>query len=180
MRDSIALPHPHRLPSFLNTASKKFAAFIFAVAVVLSFTTSFAVAEDNPLVSKAMNVLKTETEKLGAPMLEGGDLSFGTTKMADYPKIVDGIKIKYGATATIFAKKATDYVRVTTNVLKDGQRAVGTVLDPTKPAYAAINQGKPYYGMIDILGKKYDAGYEPIKTASGDIIGILFVGFLVE
>jgi hypothetical protein len=60
--------------------------------------------------------------------------------------------------------------------MKDGNRAIGTMLDPNGPAIAAIRQGAAFYGVVDILGKKYDTGYEPIKVGS-DIIGIYYIGY---
>ncbi len=161
-------------------ATGRWLRFFFTVVLVFSWLASSAHAVDNPKVAEAMATLKAETTKLGAPRLEGDDIVFGTTKMNGNFTIVDEIKTKYNATATIFAKKGTNYVRITTNVMKDGQRAVGSVLDPSGPVYAGINQGKPFYGLIDILGKMYDTGYEPIKTESGEVVGIHYVGFLME
>lgn len=73
-------------------------------------------------------------------------------------------------------KKGDTFIRVSTNVMKDGNRAVGTILDPSGPAIAAIRKGDVYYGFADILGNIYDTAYEPIRNAKGDIIGIYFVG----
>ena len=125
-------------------------------------------------------MLKSETAKLGKPKLDGENLFFGTTKANGDYAIVDDVKTKFSSTATVFAKKGNNFIRVTTNVIKDGQRAVGTILDPSGPAVAAIRQGNPFYGMVDILGKIYDTGDEPIKSDSGEIIGIDYVGFLME
>jgi hypothetical protein len=82
-----------------------------------------------------------------------------------------------GMTATLFVKGGEEYIRVATSVPKpDGSgRAIGTVLDG--PALEAIKQGKTYYGEVPILGVLYTAGYEPIKTTSGDIIGVYYVGY---
>ena len=124
--------------------------------------------------------MRTEAAKLGEPKAEGSGLFFGTTKMNGNYTIVDALKAQFGCTATFFTKKATDYVRISTNVLNDGNRAVGTVLNPQGPAYAAIAKGESYYGTVDILGKKYEAGYEPIKNAAGETIGVYYVGFLLE
>jgi hypothetical protein len=41
-----------------------------------------------------------------------------------------------------------------------------------RPALEAIQAGKAYYGKAPILGTPYVTGYEPIKDASGAIIGI--------
>jgi len=153
---------------------------VCVAAIVCALITSTANASDNPKVDEAMASLKAETAKLGAPKLEGEEILFGTTKVSGDIAIVDAVSTKHSSTATIFAKKGTNFVRVATSVVKDGQRAVGSVLDPTGPAFAAVNQGQSFYGLVDILGKMYDTGYEPIKNEAGEVIGILYVGFLAE
>jgi hypothetical protein len=82
-----------------------------------------------------------------------------------------------GGTATLFAKTGDEYVRVSTNVPKDNGRATGTILDPKGKAIVEINAGKAFYGEVDILGKPYITGYEPIKDGSGAVIGIWYVGY---
>ena len=59
----------------------------------------------------------------------------------------------------------------------DGSRAIGTILDPSGPVIAAINKGEPYYGEARVLGKPYDAGYEPIRDVANNVIGVYFVGY---
>ena len=59
----------------------------------------------------------------------------------------------------------------------DGSRAIGTVLDPKGKAFAAIANGESFYGEVQILGKPYIAGYEPIRDASNNIIGVYYVGY---
>lgn len=137
-------------------------------------------AADNPKVKASLESLKKELNSLGAPKLEGENLFFGGSKINNDFTVVDGIKAKHGGTATVFIKKGTGYVRISTNVLRAGARAVGTPLDPSGPAKAAIDQNKAYYGIVDILGKLYDTGYEPIRNAKGETIGIYYVGYLME
>lgn len=131
-------------------------------------------------VKGAMQAMKAEAAKLGEPKGEGTKLFFGATKMNGDYTIVDGLKTQFGCTATFFSRKGTDFLRISTNVLNDGNRAVGTVLNPTGPAYAAVVKGQAFYGTVDILGKKYEAGYEPVKDAAGETIGAYYVGFLLE
>ena len=84
-----------------------------------------------------------------------------------------------GGTATIFVKSGDDYVRVSTNVKKDdGSRAIGTILDPKGKAIASINKNEAFFGDVDILGKPYTTGYDPIHDASGAVIGIYYVGYM--
>jgi hypothetical protein len=137
-------------------------------------------AADNAKLKDAMQTLKDETAKLGKPRLDGEILYFGNTKINGDFTIVDLVKAKYGGTATLFARKGVNFVRVSTNVVKDGQRAVGTLLDPSGPAVAAIKQGTAFYGLVDILGTIYDTGYEPIKSEAGESIGVYYVGYPME
>jgi hypothetical protein len=139
-------------------------------------------------VMKSMAALKNETAKLGAPKIEGKDavggkdapaLYFGTTKMNNSLDVVDAVVKEDGGAATLFVKAGDEYVRIATTVKKDdGSRAMGTILDAKSPALAMINKGEAYYGDATILGKSYITGYEPIKDASGNVIGIYFVGYM--
>ena len=86
-----------------------------------------------------------------------------------------------GGNATIFVASGDDFVRISTSVKKEnGDRAVGTALDRSGPAYAALKQGKPYIGMAKLFGKQFMTDYEPIRDAAGKVIGILYVGVDVD
>ena len=145
-------------------------------------------AQADPKVAKAMAMLKSETDKLGAPKVEGADpvggkaapaLYFGTTKMNNYFTVVDNVVKAVGGTATLFVKSGDEYVRVATNVKKDdGTRAIGTILDPKGKAIAAINKDEAFYGEVTILDKPYITGYEPIHDAAKNVIGIYYVGYI--
>jgi len=145
-------------------------------------------AQADPKVKASMDALKAATAKLGAPKIEGMEavsgknasaLYFGTTKVNNNYDVVDAVVKEHGGTATLFAKTGDEYVRVSTNVPKpDGSgRATGTILDPAGKAIVAINAGKAFYGEVTILGVPYITGYEPIKDASGKVIGIWYVGY---
>jgi hypothetical protein len=158
---------------------------MLAVVVLLCMLTAgaftaMADTQYTPKIKEAMAVMKDSTEKLGECKVEGSTLFFGATKINDNFELVDSLKSQFGCTATFFVKQGDAFVRISTNVMKDGKRAVGTSLDSSGPAIAAIRQGKAYYGVVDILGKPYETGYEPIKKANGEIIGIYYIGYLIE
>jgi hypothetical protein len=144
----------------------------------------------NDAVAKSMATLIAKAERLGAPRLEGRDsidgkdvpgLYFGATKMNKFFDVVDDAAKEGGGTATLFVKAGDEYVRVATNVKKDdGSRAVGTILDPSGPAIEKIRKGEAYYGEANILGKPYMTGYEPIRDASENVIGIYYVGYPLQ
>src|SRR5450755_3958392 len=137
-------------------------------------------------IHSAMRVLLQEGERLGQPETDksatvGGqtvpDLHLGRSSQVGNFALVDRLKQLTGCTATLFVKSGDQFIRVSTNVLKpDGSRAVGTPLDPTGPAFAAIQKGQPFYGVVDILGKAYMTGYEPMQNAAKQTIGVWYVG----
>jgi len=169
--------------SVLKNVAKRFGGKLRALAFVALVMTAFAPyasAQDDAKVKEAMATLKSSTAALGAPKLDGENLFFGATKINDNFDVVDAVKAKHSGTATLFVKKGASFVRVSTNVIKEGKRAVGTQLDPSGPAYAAVKDGKSFYGIVDILGKMYTTGYEPIKAEGGDVIGVYYVGYAME
>ena len=163
------------------------AGFVFAT---LALMPSVGSAQADPRVASSIASMKAMAAKLGAPKVEGKEavggkdaptLYFGSTKINNNFDVVDAISKEdgKGMTATFFVKNGDEYVRVSTSVPKpDGSgRAIGTILDPSGKAIAEIKQGKPFYGEVTILGTPYITGYEPMKDASGNVIGIYYVGY---
>ena len=172
-------------------AKKALVAGILALAVGLLATPMLMPGAGNAQdarVAKSMAALKDQTTKLGAPKIEGQDpvggrdapaLYFGLTKMNNNFSVVDAVAEQggRGMAATLFVKSGDDYIRVATNVstrIGPG-RGIGTVL--SGPALESIKAGNAYYGKAPVLGTPYISGYEPIKDASGTIIGVYFVGY---
>jgi hypothetical protein len=163
--------------------------FVLAVGFLATpmLMSSVGNAED-ARVAKSMATLKDQTTKLGAPKIDGKDavggrdapaLYFGSTKMNNNFSVVDAVAEEggRGMAATLFVKSGDDYIRVATNVstrIGNG-RGIGSVL--SGPALASIKAGNAYFGKAPVLGTPYISGYEPIKDASGAIIGVYFVGY---
>jgi methyl-accepting chemotaxis protein len=109
------------------------------------------------------------------------DILIGGKGQAGDFDIVDYVTRLNKGTATIFSKDGDRFVRIATNVMKDdGTRAVGTELNNTTPAYAALRIRTPFYGVVDILDHPYFTGYEPLFSRSGEAIGIAYVGYKTE
>ena len=146
--------------------------------------------QDMQKVKAAVALLKSKSEKLGPPKIEGTDtvngkaipaVFFGATKMNNNFTLVDQIVKEVGGTATIFVKSGVDYVRVATNVQRDdGSRAIGTILDPKGKVIKFINMDEAFYGAATILGKPYLTGYEPIHDVNNNIIGVYYFGYMVS
>ncbi len=141
-------------------------------------------------VYSSMELLKQRSLSLGKPGIDGTvvlqqqiqpNLVFGKQSQSERTDLVDGVTSIGSGTATLFVKTGSDFIRVATNVRKkDGTRAISTILDPTGKAIAQLQEGRPFYGVVDILGEPYISGYEPIKNSTGSVIGAWYVGYKVD
>ncbi|KAF7599895.1 MAG: hypothetical protein CGU29_04905 [Candidatus Dactylopiibacterium carminicum] len=108
-----------------------------------------------------------------APVLRHGDtvlnLSFGT---------IEPFGQATGSVVTLFARDGEDFVRIATTLLdQNGQRAVGTKLAREHPAWQAISKGESYLGAATLFGRQYMTRYIPARDASGQVVGLFFVGY---
>ena len=74
-------------------------------------------ATQTAVVRSLMAVLRADTEALGAPKVQGGDLYFGNTKVS--ADAVDAVVKKLGGVATLFVKSGDQFVRVATTMKKE-------------------------------------------------------------
>ncbi|PKM81458.1 MAG: hypothetical protein CVU89_09410 [Firmicutes bacterium HGW-Firmicutes-14] len=107
----------------------------------------------------------------GEWLIKGDKLYKGNTLMNENYEIVDRIAGLTNDTVTVFQGDT----RVTTTVKREGKRAINTqVSDEVREV--VLNNGKEFEGEADVVGVMYQTKYKPIKDASGNIIGILYVG----
>lgn len=137
-------------------------------------------------VDNSMRLLKQRGLALGMPsqreLTSVNGKSAPNLYLGEFPQgnefaLVDELTQIMDGTATIFSLSGDEYVRISTNVMKEGKRAIGTILSPTGRAIKKINQKEAYYGHVDILGKPYLTAYEPIFDESKNVIGIWYVGY---
>ncbi|USH04261.1 methyl-accepting chemotaxis protein [Grimontia kaedaensis] len=140
-------------------------------------------------VGASMALLKKEGQELGSPRLgerttvsnrQALNLYLGDNPQANNFELVDRITSTMGGTATLFAKDGSEFVRVATNVKKNGKRATGTILLPGGDVDKKIKAGEAFYGKVDILGDPYLTAYEPIFDEQNAVIGIWYVGYSAD
>lgn len=141
-------------------------------------------------VYSSMELLKQKSYLLGTPNIDGEDqlngevipkLKLGIASQTNQVDLVDDVTNIGSGTATIFVKKNEEFIRVSTNVRKkDNARAIGTRLDPVGKVIQNLKNGKPFYGVVDILGEPYISGYEPIFNRNKQVIGAWYVGYKVN
>ncbi|WP_028110895.1 methyl-accepting chemotaxis protein [Ferrimonas futtsuensis] len=90
---------------------------------------------------------------------------------------VDRFANMTGGTATVFVKDGDDFTRISSSLRKkNGDRATGTQLGQSHPAYAILQAGQTYEGYANLFGKRYITSYRPIKDKQNRVIGILYIG----
>ncbi|WP_018750160.1 methyl-accepting chemotaxis protein [Paenibacillus sanguinis] len=107
----------------------------------------------------------------GSWHVEGESLYKGDVEISGNFELVDEIGEMTEDTVTIFRGDT----RVSTNILAEGERVVGTKVSD-QVAEVVLKQGNSYYGEAEVLGRSYQAAYEPLKADNGEVIGILYVG----
>jgi methyl-accepting chemotaxis protein len=143
---------------------------VFAVRQIASEMEAQAIARQESNMAVAWELLRNRGKDF---RVDGNKLMAGETVLNDNSELVDTVKRLVGGTATIFMGDT----RVATNVLKvDGSRAVGTQLAAGPVHDAIFQQHIPFRGKAEILGETYYAGYDPIFSKGGDVIGVLYVG----
>lgn len=104
-------------------------------------------------------------------------LKSGNTILNRHFEGVDSFTATTQAVATIFVRKGDSFVRVATSVKKEnGERAVGTLLDSTHPAYALLIKGQAFTGKARLFGLDYMTRYLPQMDKSGRVVAVLFIG----
>jgi methyl-accepting chemotaxis protein len=88
------------------------------------------------------------------------------------PSFVDRLKNMTGNEFTVYIGDE----RANTTIIKDGQRVVGTKLDP-RIAKIVLEGRTAYTDQADILGAPFATAYKPILEADGNAIGVYFSGF---
>ncbi|GAB7080544.1 methyl-accepting chemotaxis protein [Megalodesulfovibrio paquesii] len=113
--------------------------------------------------------------RAGAPILQDGKVIGVVTcgfEVAGNEKLVDNIKDLFLSEATVFAGDT----RVTTTIIRDGKRAVGTRMDNPDVLKTVLERREPFKANNTILGQDYATVYLPLLDAGGKPSGMFFLG----
>ncbi|MCF4114512.1 MULTISPECIES: methyl-accepting chemotaxis protein [Dethiosulfovibrio] len=111
--------------------------------------------------------------RAGAPIFSEGKV-IGVVSAGirmDDMAFVDEAKRLFKVDVTIFLGDK----RFMTTIVKDGDRVIGTSLDP-KIADILLKEERSFTGPASILGIPYVTAYEPIRDGDGQVVGISFAG----
>jgi methyl-accepting chemotaxis protein len=140
----------------------------------LNLLTLASALKDKPVVGiERGNVVKFGVRAAQPIKKDGriiGVVAVGNSLTGD--KFVDAIKALTGMEVTIFDQDT----RVSTTVMKDGKRAVGTKMDNPAVLDTVLAKGQSFHATNVILGKPYETAYWPLKDVNGKTEGMFFIG----
>lgn len=135
---------------------------------------------------RAENQFDKQTLELDLPkLLIGGQWLGNSADIQTAVPLVDQAVELVGGTVTLFQRmnERGDMLRVATTVhTVDNRRAIGTYIPAIQPdgmpnpVIAAILNDTTYHGRAYVVNDWYLTAYEPIRTASGQLLGMLYVG----
>ncbi len=103
--------------------------------------------------------------------------------------LVDEVVAQVGGSCTLFQRldDAGSMVRAATTVVTAaGRRNIGTYIPRTNadgsanPVLAAVLAGQTYTGEATVADRQYFTAYEGVYSATGDLIGMLYVGLPLD
>lgn len=157
---------------------------LIVISIILLLSAVIAVVVNNEVragikqfaIQKANGDLKLSSHYIDSKYpghweIKDDKLYKGSMLINDNADLVDAIGEDTGDTVTIFQGDT----RVATNVMKDGERIVGTQISQ-QVAEIVIGKGETYLGEANVQGEIYQAAYMPLKNAKDEIVGILYVG----
>lgn len=116
------------------------------------------------LALRAVEPVRREGQIVGA-VLAGEPI-------AGHHGFVDWVEDATGMATTVFLGD----LRVSTTIVKQGSRAVGTRMSNAEVTQKVVKGGEVFFAQNTILGTDYVTSYWPMRDVDGDTIGMLFVG----
>ncbi len=169
----------------MNLKSKLTLSFVSVLLVFSLVLFAFMYYEFGSLINDNIGERLTTTSQLGVSLInasfpgdwrvEGDKLYKGESLINGNTQLVDEIKNSTGFMATLFLNDT----RVSTNVLDNGQRIEGTKAS-AEVMEAVLKNGKDYTGRTIVGGREAITYYSPIRDASGNTVGMWFVGMYQE
>ena len=148
---------------------------VFGMASVLIIT-NYAASKNNLLESlqsklasdTSLSSKYIDTVYPGDWAIIDGELHKGDVNLVGNTEIVDLVKELTGGNAASIFQGDT---RVSTNIIANGERSVGTKVSD-EVADAVLNQKQQFTGIANVLGEEHEAVYEPIVNKEGEVIGV--------
>ncbi len=149
--------------------------FNLLIAVMTTVIVTVMIIISGIVTSSNVNGELTDQCVTGTNLLEYELSLHEVSALEDKTEVLERLKEITGCEFTIF----NGDVREFTTIIIDGERAVGTTLDPAI-ADLVLNKGESYIGNAEILGENHITSYIPHYDENGQIVGVVFAGLLAS
>jgi methyl-accepting chemotaxis protein len=112
--------------------------------------------------------------RAGCPVTRGGKAVGAVTVGISLSELefVDKVKSFTGLEVTVFEMDT----RLTTTIMDNGKRVVGTKMDNPRVIDAVLAKGGEFISTNTIFGKSFQTAYWPIRDPQGKVSGMFFLG----
>ncbi|HLP02397.1 MAG TPA: methyl-accepting chemotaxis protein [Opitutaceae bacterium] len=110
--------------------------------------------------------------RVGQPVLKDGKVVGCITtgvNVSSKNTLVDAIKEAFGCEVSIFSGNE----RVSTSLVKDGQRLAGTKFEDAAVEAEVLRDGRTRFEFKKVAGRPYEYGFRPLRAPDGKIVGML-------
>ncbi len=111
----------------------------------------------------AQSINVTNQNTLSRKKIDLPELLVGGNPIYNNFDFVDEIENQTNANATIFQRIDGGFVRISTNIKKNGQRSIDTYIPNSSPVVQTIEGNGVYYGRAKVVDKWFLTAYYPIK-----------------
>lgn len=91
-------------------------------------------------------------------------------------ELIDKLTTSTGAISSIYLLNNNKLIRVSTTLLRDGERALGTYISDDSVIYKKIINKEDYSGVITFNGKSYTSKIKPLLDKNNNVIGAIGLG----
>jgi methyl-accepting chemotaxis protein len=137
---------------------------------------------DQTVSWEAVNQSTNDRANISLPRMVLGNQWLGqNTNPKTKTPFVDETVNLIGGIVTVFQRMNDrgDMLRVASNVIEDGKRAIGTFVPAvdsngaSSPVVSAVLAGKTYRGLAFVVDAWYLTAYQPVKDPDGRVIGMI-------
>lgn len=152
----------------LKTEEDISSSFVFKQAIANQPSVGITRSGDSGIILRASAPVK-ENGKIIGVVVVGSNIFQGDS-------FVDIVKSIASVECTIFEND----MRVSTTIMREGKRAIGTKMDNPTVLQTVLQKGKDFNSKNVILGVDYATYYWPLKDIQSNTIGMFFIGKSME
>ena len=133
------------------------------------------VSQNQTAVNNALKTVEKIISASGGIYIEEGAWYLNGENLEDSYAFVDEMKSITKSSVTLFKQNSQGFERISTSVITNGNRGVGTVVPRSSPVVTTVLSGGQFSGRAIVIDEWNLTAYSPIRV-DGNIVGMVGVG----